>query len=167
MAIFSDIRKHPDNIGDLIMEYPARPNDHTYEQKRPNPNERGETEKLHLAGARRCRRNGRKLWKEFRQQQGPPPRADASILDDLALKNSSRCLLRRSRSASCSSMRRDIRFSSAAPEYGAACPTSSRRFSLTAAIRSSIAAMFGKISVREVSSVSMFRQNMCDGSSER
>ena len=43
-----------------------------------------------------------------------------------------------------SSMRCDIKFSSAALEYAAACPTSSRRFSLTAAIRSSIAAMFGK-----------------------
>ena len=40
-------------------------------------------------------------------------------------------------------------------------------FSLTAAIRSSIAATFGKISVGVVSSVSMFRQNMCDGSSKR
>src|SRR5882672_2080240 len=43
-------------------------------------------------------------------------------------------------------MRCDIRFSSAAPEYAAACSTSSRRFSVAAAMRSPISARFGRMS---------------------
>src|SRR5262249_41918158 len=39
-------------------------------------------------------------------------------------------------------MRRDTRSSSEAPEYAAACSTNSRRFSLKAAMRSSISSMF-------------------------
>src|SRR5258705_8299613 len=44
-------------------------------------------------------------------------------------------------------MRCDIRSSSAAPEYAAACSTSARRFSLATSMRSLISTMFGRISV--------------------
>ena len=53
-------------------------------------------------------------------------------------KNSARHFIRLSNSASCSAMRCDMRSSSAAPEYAAACSTSSPRFSRAAAMRSSI-----------------------------
>src|SRR5712671_3332846 len=44
-------------------------------------------------------------------------------------------------------MRCEIRSSSAAPEYAAACSTSARRFSVATSMRSLISTMFGKISV--------------------
>src|SRR5262249_27601958 len=77
-------------------------------------------------------------------------------------RNSSLCYFIRSSSrASCSAMRCDINSSSAAPEYAAGCSTSSRRFFLATAMRSSICARLGRMSgIGEISLAPFYRQEL-------